>query len=111
MNTTDKDLLTGKAKQDFFDYLKSDPLMIVSRLGVSAFLDLPYCMQLAYRVQWFDSVQIYIIIEVIPIMNSAPAFKPSILGDKSNNFCFETRQEALKQAIITANTIYNEQSN
>lgn len=101
-------MLTNKAKTEFYKWLKKTkhPAWCMMFEGKSEIT------QNAYFTEWFDTIGITI--DVMPRMadENKIVFEP-------NTFClkheiatedfiqFKTRQEAIKNAIIQANVIYN----
>nr|WP_317633104.1 hypothetical protein [uncultured Flavobacterium sp.] len=86
--------LTGKAKEDF-SY----------KYNMSNFNEYSEVLQNALIIEFFDSLGIYILITDFDDYDFWCEFKGlsySILG--------KTRQEAIEQAIIKANEIYNERN-
>ena len=92
-------ILTGKAKLDFEKWLDKQNVAPYKVM----FYDIPIVVQIAYLVEWFDSVGIYITSDYFELNKG---FYSEVL-----NSDFEiikpTRQEALIEAIKKANEIYN----
>jgi hypothetical protein len=112
-------ILTDKAKQEFEKWLKQQQNIIFNKytkafvfMGKLVFYDLPETVQFLYISEWFDTIGITV--DIIPRMSDENkiVFEP-------NTFClkheivtedfirFETRQEAVYEAIKKANEIYN----
>jgi len=104
--------MTNQAKIDFFKWLKEQPVAPYEVM----FDDIPFTVQAAYVIEWFDSVGIYITtsIDYDRMLNYNRGFDYEIRvegktyiewGEEA--YCFNSRQEAIKQGIIKANEIYN----
>ena len=99
-------ILTGKAKESFIDYLdKTNQIKIEKGILNLHWQDLPEKYKNALIIEWFDSVGIYVNAELdylhlvwFPTINNNWNFEEHE---------FETRQEAIKEAIKKANEIYN----
>lgn len=90
--------LTGKAKEDFEKwYIKSYD----SVMTITAFYNLPFAMQWGVYVDFFDSKGIEIMLD--------KDFRDCwvFVIDATEYGNFSTRAEARKEAIETANEIYN----
>lgn len=112
-------ILTGKAKEDFekgiIEILKQkyNEKIDDNKRAIDWIYDSNDLILLAHIIEWFDSVGIYIII--------TPSDNPknwlyTILGEDIMSPFYEiyksldnyqNREEAIKQAIITAKDIYN----
>ena len=100
-------ILTGKAKEEFFNWLDNQGVngIDISNWEFEKFHLLSNVSQNALIIEWFDSVGIYINVELDYLHI---VWFPSI----DNNWAFEeiefkTRQEATEEAIKKANEIYN----
>ena len=93
-------ILTGKAKLDFEKWLDKQNVAPYKVM----FYDIPIVVQIAYLVEWFDSVGIYVTSDYFELNKG---FYSEVLD---SNFAIvkPTRQEALTEAIKKANEIYNE---
>ena len=101
-------MLTLKAKDVFEKWLEKQEVAPYKVM----FCDIPKIVQSSYITEWFDTVGITV--DVMPRMadENKIVFEP-------NTFClkheivtedfiqFETRQEAINNAIIQANVIFN----
>ena len=103
-------ILTGKAKEDFFKWLDNQGVngIDISNWEFEKFHLLSNVSQNALIIEWFDSVGIYVNAELdylhlvwFPTINNNWNFEEHE---------FETRQEAIKEAIKKANEIYNEKN-
>lgn len=95
-------LLTNKAKGDFLHWLFLKDVNI-NKYDFS--LDLLKSMQYSFIVDWFDSVEIYISISKMDLLNG---FSYTVLSNKKSFGGKEnTRVEAIEKAILKANEIYN----
>ena len=92
-------ILTGKAKLDFEKWLDKQNVAPYKVM----FYDIPIVVQIAYLIEWFDSVGIIITSDYFELNKG---FYSEILD---SNFAIvkPTRQEALTEAIKKANEIYN----
>lgn len=94
-------ILTGKAKEDFFLFIKEN-----RRCSEKSFREFPEIFEDALIIEWFDSVGIYIEIGKDQINFLYIVHK----GDykKAHFKCggFDTRPEATEEAIKKANEIY-----
>lgn len=109
-------ILTGKAKEDFENYVLNKELGHDSEVLISVYnqetLFINYnnvkeTLLNALIIEWFDSVGIY-------VNSSGLTLSKTFISDVSvNNNCeynydgFRTRKEAIEQAIKKANEIYN----
>ena len=97
-------MLSSKAKEDFETWLEQYH-EVFYRSGFH-FTDLPQSMQSGVLLEFFDSVGIYIEIEV----NLKPiSYTSRVLNDRGYyyHYTLETREEALKEAFKKAEEIYN----
>lgn len=116
-------ILTGKAKQDFENWLKvncdtfAEPLSM--GIGCSCGNNFDYddiyenvteSMQHALIFEWLYSVGTHVIVYPCFIFERM-LWDYTIYDKKINTQTSETRNEATKAAILTANDIYNEQHN
>ena len=95
-------ILTGKAKEDFYKYINIEDYKLFD------YVRKKYANEIvlnALIIEWFDSVGIYVNAELdylhivwFPTINNDWNFEERE---------FETRQEAIKEAIKKANEIYN----
>lgn len=102
-------ILTGKALEDFGKYLHNKYGVLFN------YEDYNKTMLYAEILEWFDSVSIFIdsihslsfdyTLEFCATVNRA--YVSHGIKDKPINR-FDTRQQAIKQAIIKANEIYND---
>ena len=92
-------ILTGKAKLDFEKWLDKQNVAPYKVM----FYDIPIVVQIAYLVEWFDSVGIYVTSDYFELNKG---FYSEVLD---SNFAIikPTRQEALIEAIKKANEYYN----
>ena len=92
-------ILTGKAKLDFEKWLDKQNVAPYKVM----FYDIPIVVQIAYLIEWFDSVGIIITSDYFELNKG---YYSEILD---SNFAIvkPTRQEALTEAIKKANEIYN----
>ena len=100
-----RDMLTGKAQKDFNKWLRSED---ITGRGDQIhydlyFEDLQFIMQYGVYLAFFDSVGIYIDLE-----NYEEGFYFKIDSPSYTDDVYDTRTEALKEAIKQANKIYNE---
>ena len=93
-------ILTGKAKLDFEKWLDKQNVAPYKVM----FYDIPIVVQIAYLIEWFDSVGIIITSDYFELNKG---YYSEILD---SNFAIvkPTRQEALTEAIKKANETYNE---
>ena len=105
-------ILTGKAKEDFENYVLNKNLGHDSEVLISVYnqetlfidyKDVKKTLLNALIIEWFDSVKIHITSDYFELNKG---FYSEILD---NNFAIvkPTRQEALIEAIKKANEIYN----
>ena len=105
-------ILTGKAKEDFENYVLNENLRHDSEVLISIYnqetlfidyKDVKKPLLNALIIEWFDSVGIYITSDYFELNKG---FYSEILNE---NFAIvkPTRQEALTEAIKKANEIYN----
>ena len=105
-------ILTGKAKEDFENYVLNENLRHDSEVLISVYnqetlfidyKDVKKTLLNALIIEWFDSVGIYITSDYFELNKG---FYSEILNE---NFAIvkPTRQEALTEAIKKANEIYN----
>lgn len=108
------ELLSERAESDFLNWYvgkycfkeqKFADLNIYQKGDVLMGLMQP-TIHYAYIIEWFDSVELYIEIEYWRNKRFACCLVDSKLGTISCNKEFENRNEAMKDAIIKANTIY-----
>ena len=92
-------ILTGKAKLDFEKWLDKQNVAPYKVM----FYDIPIVVQIAYLIEWFDSVGIIITSDYFELNKG---YYSEILD---SNFAIvkPTRQEALTEAIKKANEYYN----
>lgn len=98
------ELLTGKAKEAFENFYTKGLSTWGKVLNLDLFYSKPDIEKLAYYINFFDSVGIYI----LPIMNAIDkmfAFK--IRGKGVSNFTYNSRQEAKIAGIKKASEIFN----
>jgi len=113
--------LTDKCKEDFLNYYwnsKIKPLSICTKEDLESFFDSIYeIYQNALIIEFFDSVGIYISIECYydALLGYNRGFEAIIFDEQQNtkydcnpSDCFETRTEAVNEAIIKANALWNE---
>ena len=102
-------LLTGKAEEDFFNWLDNQGVngINICNWEFEKFHLLSNVSQNSLIIEWLDSVGIY-------INSSGLTLSKTFISDVSvNNNCeynydgFRTRKEATEQAIKKANEIYN----
>ena len=114
-------ILTGKAKEDFENYILNENLRHDSEVLISVYnqetLFINYnnvkeTLLNALIIEWFDSVGIYISINYVDFydeLRNDTGFETYVtnkgLSVKFRNV--SSRQEAIKQAIKKANEIYN----
>ena len=105
-------ILTGKAKEDFENYVLNENLRHDSEVLISIYnqetlfidyKDVKKTLLNALIIEWFDSVGIYITSDYFELNKG---FYSEILNE---NFAIvkPTRQEALTEAIKKANEYYN----
>lgn len=99
-------MLTGQCKNDFGDQCKYD---------YKGFCQLDEIFKQALIAEWFDSVGIYISVEVAfdTMCKYVRGFYVNVITDTIHELwfdgdVFETRQEATKAAIEKANDLYND---
>jgi len=106
-------MLQGKAKEEFFKWLKQSLNNEYNRIDEGIFNDLLPEFQNALCILWFDSVGIYIEIkseydlEDLDVIN----FWYKIIDNEKYIYCsvdFTTRTEATKKAIEKASEIFNQ---
>lgn len=98
-------ILTGKAKEDFLEYLDVEEKWFNEEYRP--------LFEYALIIEWFDSFSITV--DVIPRINDENeiVFEPNTFSAKYNITTtddfdnLKTRQESTRQAIIKANEIYN----
>ncbi len=108
--------LNGKAKQDFEKWLD---IQEVAPYKVM-FWDIPKIVQVAYIVEWLDSVDFYLDIEIVKdrMLGYVRGFDSSVIFTlhvdlmTNNSDClkddiYDTRAEAVLKAIQKANEVYN----
>lgn len=96
-------MLTGKCREDFEKWLDkqkdtSNELYVLSQL----FNIIPISAQFGVYVDFFESKEIY-----VETYYAAKETYEIIINENGYSLC-KTRQEAIKQAILKANSIYNE---
>ena len=106
--------LTGKCKIDFEKWLQEQPLAPYP----SMVWDIPLIVRNSFLLSFFDAANI--IIEVTSAYDSMLKYNRGfdfyVLEEYTGKDyinevdCFETREKALEEAIITANKIYNERN-
>ena len=98
-------ILTGKAKEEFFNWLDNQGVngIDISNWEFEKFHLLSNVSQNSLIIEWFDSVGIYIASDYFELNNG---FYSEIL-DSNFEIIKPTRQEALTEAIKKANEIYN----
>jgi hypothetical protein len=108
-----KNLLTGKAKEDFEKWLHKENQIKFDNFytvyNIEFFKELPFSMQYGVIVDWFDSVGIEIHIKPIAV-----GYEFILKYEKKNVdwWVFEkTRNEARIKAIEKACEIYNSKQN
>ena len=105
-------ILTGKCREDFLEWYHHNAILKLQGRTVFAieFLHIPFVMQHATIVNFFDSCDMFIYIVAVEKNCGDFAFRPEIIGFYGNHdgIYHTTRQEAIKQAILKANEIYNE---
>lgn len=105
-----KELLTGKCKEDFEKWFR--PNVTLVDINIFNHRTTPFSMQYGVYLEFFDSVGIDIKcdywINFNHIDNDKRYYRSWVNDDKASQQFTETRQEAQQQAIIKANTIYNE---
>lgn len=93
-------LLTGKFKESFEQWLKNE----MYYLGNEKLSDLFWC---ALIVEYFDSINLFItIISKLSFRKKRQRFGYCFLNYKSQ-FLWDSRQEALQEAIINVNNYFN----
>ena len=108
-------ILTGKAKEEFFNWLDNQGVngIDISNWEFEKFHLLSNVSQNSLIIEWFDSVGIYIMPEICSIKG---IFTATIFHEKYRTKTgrtisvienFNSRQEALTEAIKKANEIYN----
>lgn len=116
------ELLTGKAKEDFLDWLDNIQLQPQDLAPYRVTFDeVPLIVKIAYIIEWLDSKMIYV--KIKPYHGGGQnVFYPScyfleeyfiirqvnILFDDDSLFYTTDRTEATTEAIKKANEIYNE---
>ena len=105
-------ILTGKAKEDFENYILNENLRHNSEVLISVYnqetlfidyKDVKKPLLNALIIEWFDSVGIYITSDYFELNKG---FYSEIL-ESNFEIIKPTRQEALAEAIKKANEIYN----
>ena len=105
-------ILTGKAKEDFENYILNENLRHNSEVLISVYnqetlfidyKDVKKPLLNALIIEWFDSVGIYITSDYFELNKG---FYSEIL-ESNFEIIKPTRQEALTEAIKKANEIYN----
>ena len=105
-------ILTGKAKEDFENYVLNENLGHDSEVLISVYnqetlfidyKDVKKPLLNALIIEWFDSVGIYITSDYFELNKG---FYSEIL-ESNFEIIKPTRQEALAEAIKKANEIYN----
>ena len=105
-------ILTGKAKEDFENYVLNENLRHDSEVLISVYnqetlfidyKDVKKPLLNALIIEWFDSVGIYITSDYLELNKG---FYSEILNENFE-IVKPTRQEALTEAIKKANEIYN----
>ena len=111
-------ILTGKCKEDFERWLYSNDVLIKDGIYddtylIEVFDELPLNLQYASIIEWFDSVVVYINTtyeeyEDIQVKNFPVKIKTwSVWINELLLEGFNSRQDALTEAIKKANEIYN----
>lgn len=106
-------ILIGKALEDFnkwnydndFGYIDHEPTSLVVH-----FEDLDEFLRNTIIINWFDSIGIYIEIDLIHKEDNIKAFTFSLSFQDYFAYCdkeFPSRGEAIERAIINVNKIYN----
>ena len=114
-------ILTGKTKEDFEIWLHSNDVLIKEGIYDDTYLtdvfeELPLNLQYASIIEWFDSVVVYINTtyeeyEDIQVKNFPVKIKTwSVWINELLLEGFNSRQDALTEAIKKANEIYNEKN-
>ena len=112
-------ILIGKAKEDFESWLYSNDVLIKDGIYddtylIEVFDELPLNLQYASIIEWFDSVGVYVNTtyeeyEDIQVKNFPVKIKTwSAWINELLLEGFNSRQDALTEAIKKANEIYNE---
>ena len=98
-------VLTGKAKEEFFNWLDNQGVngIDISNWEFEKFQLLSNVSQNASIIEWFDSVGIYITTDYLELNRG---FYSEILNENFE-IVKPTRQLALTEAIKKANEIYN----
>ena len=92
-------ILTGKAKEDFLEYLD-----VEEKWFNEEYIPL---FEYALIIEWFDSVGIYCVPNYNFINKNWSCSAKDIYTILYRGCNFNSRQEATRQAIIKANEIYN----
>lgn len=106
--------LTGKAKEDFLKWVKKRcNIKIHELIKIEMWFDIQDdAFKNALIIEWFDSVGIYIIIK--KTVDIYWLYDIQYQNSNINISVFEpmqeSRREAIKQAIIKANEIYNDRT-
>ena len=98
-------ILTGKAKEEFFNWLDNQGVngIDISNWEFEKFHSLSNVSKNSLIIEWFDSVGIYITSDYFELNKG---FYSEIL-ESNFEIIKPTRQEALAEAIKKANEIYN----
>lgn len=104
-------ILTDKTKEDFLKWLENKDVAPYT----SMFFDVPQIVQHSFIIEWFDSVGIYINHDVISNENLlildnwyfVIKINEEDVDFITNDYYYNTRTEAITEAIKRANVIYN----
>lgn len=111
-------MLTGQCKNDFelwmFNYFIEHRPDYPSHWIISKFERKTELEKLAFYMEWFDSVGIYIIVDIWhrELRNNVMYFGFSLENKQTDivtgHYHIKSRQEATKDAIEKANELYND---
>ena len=104
-------ILTGKAKEDFFNWLDNQGVngIDISNWEFEKFHSLSNVSKNSLIIEWFDSVKLFI---EISFFNddywTYNVYTDHVILEKEQANICQNREDAIKQAIVKANNIYNE---
>lgn len=103
-------ILTGKAKEDFIDYLWQSKFKKDDYKEYEDYIDnQKESHTYADIIEWFDSVGIYIEIQIHQILRGVNMWRGKVNNCVYDDLEYKSnRQQATKEAIKKANQIYND---
>jgi hypothetical protein len=101
-----KELLTGKNKEQFLNWMLWKRPRIQAKYGISL-KDVPFEMQIGVLLAYYDSLEIYIRIDLKAIYNNKQDWSYFVQSSCKNKRGFKSRNEAYKEAFKLANKLIN----